>query len=145
MVSIFLTCVKNVGYVFLSNSAKFSRQLLQKILSFRLLCKSDLTPPLEVRATKQRMHDRNKIATERHVNNCDIRIDGDICTFFLMYENFRVGRTPPCPLLNPPVGVIVSTPCTDVRRHMTRTEELRRQTHYKKTAASLYHSRTRDN
>ena len=79
------------------------------------------------------MHDRNKIANERQENNCDIRIDRDICTFFLMYGNFRVGCTPPRPHpLNPPVGVIVSTLCRHVRRHMIRTEELRRQTRYKK-------------
>ena len=38
----------------------------------------------KIRATEQSLHDRNKIANEWQVNNCDIRIDQDMCTFVIM-------------------------------------------------------------
>ena len=71
--------VKNVMVQVLSDSVKFSRRLMQKILE---LLNCDL--PLKIRATEQSLHDRNKIANERQVNNYDKRIDRDMCTFVIM-------------------------------------------------------------
>ena len=34
----------------------------------------------------QILNDRNKIAIERQVNNCDLRIDRNMCTFVIMYK-----------------------------------------------------------
>ena len=74
--------LKNVRVQALSDSVKFSRRLMQKILD---LLSCDLTTSRSVGATEQSLHDKNKIADERQVNNCDIRIDRDMCTFVLMY------------------------------------------------------------
>ena len=70
--------------------------------------------PLKIRATEQKLKDKNKIAIERQISNCDLRIDRDMCTFVIMYmyipeytlifENFKGGGAPPTPPLNPPVG-----------------------------------------
>ena len=50
---------------------KFGRWLMQKILD---LLSCDLTTSKD-QTTKQSLNDRNKIAKERQVNNCDLRID----------------------------------------------------------------------
>ena len=60
---------------------KFGRWLMQKILD---LLSCDLTTSKD-QTTKQSLNDRNKIAKERQVNNCDLRIDRDMCTFVIMY------------------------------------------------------------
>ena len=74
--SIFPNCVKNVRVQAISDSVKFSRWLIQKILD---LLSCDLT----IKATGQSLNDRNKIANERQVNNCALRIDRDMCTLLL--------------------------------------------------------------
>ena len=74
--SIFPNFVKNVKEQTLSDSFELSRRLLEKML--------DLSPLLKIRATEQSLHDRNKIANERQVNNYDKRIDRDMCTFVFM-------------------------------------------------------------
>ena len=73
-------CVKNVRVQALCDSVILSRRLMQKILNL-LNCDSTI---LKIRATKQSLNDRNKIANERQVNNCDLRTDQDMCTFFIM-------------------------------------------------------------
>ena len=83
MMSIFPNCVVNVRVQALS---------------------CDLTTSEE-----QSLNDRNKIANERQVNNCDLRIDQDMCTFALctckcmyipeFFENFKGGVRPPRPPL----------------------------------------------
>ena len=75
--SIFPNCVKNVRVRALSDSVKLRRRLMQKIL--------DLLSCDKIRATEQSLHDRNKIANERQANNCDIRIDRDICPYVHIY------------------------------------------------------------
>ena len=114
MMSIFPNCVKNVRVQALSDSVKFSRRLMQKILE---LLNCDL--PLKIRATEQSLHDRNKIAHERQVNNCDTRIDRDICPYVhvytlytpeypIIFENFRGGgRTPGTPFLESAPGTFL--------------------------------------
>ena len=63
MMYIFPNCVKNVRVQTLSDSVKFRRRLMQKILD---LLSCDLTcPPLKIRATEQGLQDRNNIANER--------------------------------------------------------------------------------
>ena len=42
-------------------------------------------PLLKIRATEHSLHDRNKIANEKKINNYDIRIDWDICPYVHVY------------------------------------------------------------
>ena len=65
-----------------------------------------------IRATEQSLHDRYKIAKERQVNNCDLRIDRNMCVNVyispktLIFENFRGGgRTPGTPFLESAPGL----------------------------------------
>ena len=66
--SIFPFCVKIVSVQALSDSVKFSRRLMQKIL-YLLSC--DLTTSKDQSYRAESAYDRNKIANERQVNNCD--------------------------------------------------------------------------
>ena len=49
------------------------------------LLSCDLPTPKD-RATEHSLHDRNKIANEKQINNYDIRIDHDrdVCTYVIM-------------------------------------------------------------
>ena len=38
-----------------------------------------------IRATEQSLHDRYKLANERQVIDCDLRIDRNMCTFVIMW------------------------------------------------------------
>ena len=73
--SIFPNCVKNVRIQALSDAVKSSR-LMQKMFEFL---------PLKIGATEQSLNDRNKMADERPVYNCDLKIDRDMCTLVIMY------------------------------------------------------------
>ena len=74
----FPNCVKIVRVQALSDSVKFSRPLMQKMLD---LLSCDLTTSKD---QSYRADDRNKIAKETQVNNCDLRIDRDMCTFVII-------------------------------------------------------------
>ena len=79
--SIFPKCVKNVGVQALSDSVKFSRRLMQKILDL-LSCFLTTSKDQSYRAESE--NDRNKIANERQVNNYDLRNYRDMCTFVII-------------------------------------------------------------
>ena len=68
MMSIFPNCVKNVRVQSLSDSVKFNRCLMQKIL---VLLSCDLTSK-DQNYLAESTYDGNKIANERQVNNCDL-------------------------------------------------------------------------
>ena len=72
---------KNIRVQTLSDSVKFSRRMMQKI-SDLLSC--DLTTSKVQSYTEHSLYDRNKIANERQVNNYNIKIDRDMCTFVIV-------------------------------------------------------------
>ena len=59
--------------------------------------------------TEQSMNDRHKIAREGQVNNCDIRIDRDMCTFVIMYCTCKCIYIPEYPYLRPPLNPLAAT------------------------------------
>ena len=81
MTSIFPNCVKNVRVQALSDSFKFSRRLMQKFLDL-LSCDLTTSKDQSYRAESE-WYIEIKIANERQVNNCDLRIDRDMCTFVI--------------------------------------------------------------
>ena len=103
MMFIFPNCVIIVSIQALSDSVKFSRRLMQKILD---LLSCDLTTSKD-QSYRAEFDDINKIGNKRQVNNCDLRIDRDMCTIVIMYshvyispstlifENFRGGGGAP--------------------------------------------------
>ena len=92
---IFPNCVKNVRLQTLSDCQIQQTADAENFGPFELR----LNHPLMIRCTEQSLNDRNKIANERQVNNCDLRFDRDMCTFVIIspstiiFENFR--RAPP--------------------------------------------------
>ena len=51
---------------------------------YNILEKDMMTTSKDQSYRAESLHDRNKIANEMQVNNCDIRIDRDMCTIVIM-------------------------------------------------------------
>ena len=82
MMSIFPNCVKNVRLQALSDSVKLGRRLMKKILN---LLNCDLPTPIRSELpSRVFMIEIKSIMRLRQVNNYDIRIGRNICTFVIM-------------------------------------------------------------